>query len=103
VGALVRTGAGPVASISGCWLANGIRYVIYIQFDNVHFARDEPDIPSDLEQMPHLFDFLRANATVLAESHTPLIAHTAGTVPLALRKSKRCGICSRSDGTSDSS
>src|SRR5690348_14134407 len=31
-----------------------IKHVIYIQFDNVHFTRDNPNVPSDLEQMPHL-------------------------------------------------
>src|SRR5438128_7932319 len=31
-----------------------IQHVIYVQFDNTHFRRDNPDIPSDLEQMPHL-------------------------------------------------
>src|SRR5207253_1007844 len=39
--------------------------------------RDEPNVPSDLEQMPHLFDFLKRNGTVLAATHTPLVAHTA--------------------------
>jgi hypothetical protein len=30
----------------------GIKHVIYIQFDNVHFTRDNPNVPSDLEQVP---------------------------------------------------
>ena len=34
---------------SGCSLANGIKHVISIQFDNVHFSRDNPNVPSDLE------------------------------------------------------
>ena len=40
----------------GCRLnsANGnIKHVIYVQFDNVHFTRDNPNVPSNLEQMPH--------------------------------------------------
>jgi hypothetical protein len=31
----------------------GIKHVIYIQFDNVH-SRDNPNVPSDLEQIPQL-------------------------------------------------
>jgi hypothetical protein len=60
-----------------CHLGNGISHVINIVFDNVHFARDNPNVPSDLEQMPHLLDFLKQNGTVFSNSHTPLIAHTA--------------------------
>ena len=50
-----------------------IRHVVYIQFDNVHFTRDNPNVPSDLEQMPHLLNFLTSNGVVLANHHTPLI------------------------------
>jgi hypothetical protein len=56
-----------------------ISHVINIVFDNVHFARDNPNVPSDLEQMPHLLNFLKSNGTVFSNSHTPLIAHTATT------------------------
>src|SRR5262249_16846638 len=31
----------------------------------------------DLEQMPHLLDFLKSKGTVFSNTHTPLIAHTA--------------------------
>ncbi len=34
-----------------------IQHVIYIQFDNTHFRRDLPNVPSDLEQMPSLLNF----------------------------------------------
>ena len=68
--------AGAAASPS-CDLGNGISHVINIVFDNVHFARDNPNVPSDLEQMPHLLNFLKQNGTVFSNSHTPLIAHTA--------------------------
>ena len=47
------------------------------RFDNVHFARDNPNVPSDLEQMPHLLNFLKSNGTVFSNTHTPMIAHTA--------------------------
>ena len=62
---------------SGCQLGNGISHVINIVFDNVHFFRDNPNVPSDLEQMPHLLNFLESNGTVYSNSHTPMIAHTA--------------------------
>jgi type II secretory pathway pseudopilin PulG len=60
-----------------CHLGNGVQHVINIVFDNVHFSRDNPNVPSDLEQMPHLLNFLKQNGTVFSNSHTPLIAHTA--------------------------
>ena len=28
---------------------NGITHIVHIQFDNVHFRRDNPNVPSDLE------------------------------------------------------
>jgi hypothetical protein len=64
-------------SKSSCHLGNGVSHVINIVFDNVHFARDNPNVPSDLEQMPHLLNFLKQNGTVFSNSHTPMIAHTA--------------------------
>jgi len=73
-GALPVAGAGP---IGGCQLGNGVQHVVNIVFDNVHFFRDNPNVPSDLEQMPHLLNFLKSNGTVMSNMHTPLIAHTA--------------------------
>src|SRR6201991_4147451 len=60
-----------------CQLGNGVKHVISLVFDNVHFFRDNPNVPSDLEQMPHLLNFLQSNGTVFSNSHTPMIAHTA--------------------------
>ena len=54
-----------------------IKHVIYVQFDNTHFTRDNPNVPSDLEQMPNLLNFLEGNGVVLTNHHTPLISHTA--------------------------
>ena len=54
-----------------------IKHVIYVQFDNTHFLRDNPNVPSDLEQMPHLLNFIKNNGTLLANDHTVLISHTA--------------------------
>jgi len=33
---------------------NKIKRVVFLQFDNVHLRRDNPNVPSDLEQMPNL-------------------------------------------------
>ena len=60
-----------------CTFANGVKHVIYVQFDNTHFLRDNPNVPSDLEQMPHLLNFIRGNGTLLTNDHTVLISHTA--------------------------
>src|SRR5579883_2717275 len=69
-----------VRAAGGCQLnsPNGaIQHVIYIQFDNTHFTRDNPNVPSDLEQMPHLLNFIENNGVLLSNHHTQLIAHTA--------------------------
>jgi hypothetical protein len=64
-------------SSNGCNLGNGVKHVINLTFDNVHFLRDNPNVPSDLELMPHLEQFLEQNGSLLSNVHTPLIAHTA--------------------------
>ena len=46
---------------------NRIQHVVYIQFDNVHFRRDVPNVPADLEQMSNLRNFLVDNGTVVIE------------------------------------
>ncbi|MEO8889410.1 MAG: hypothetical protein ABI429_09035 [Jatrophihabitantaceae bacterium] len=70
--------AGPSdkAGNNQCQLANGIKHVIQIQFDNVHLTRDNPNVPSDLAQMPNLFNFLKSDGVVLANTHDDLV-HTA--------------------------
>jgi hypothetical protein len=63
-----------------CQLGNGagaVKHVIYLQFDNTHLIRDKANIPSDLEQMPHLLNFIRGNGTMMANDHTQLISHTS--------------------------
>ena len=53
-----------------------IKHVIYIQFDNMHFLRDNPNVPSDLEQMPNLLNFIKDNGTLLTQRpHGPDLAH----------------------------
>ena len=57
-----------------------IKHVVYVEFDNVHFTRDNPNVPSDLEQMPNLLNFIKQNGTLDAGDHTVLISHTANDI-----------------------
>src|SRR5262245_40069692 len=57
-----------------------IQHVIFLIFDNVHFLRDNPNVPSDPEQMPNLLNFIRCNGTLLTNNHTVLISHTANGI-----------------------
>src|SRR5580698_2243091 len=57
-----------------------IKHVVYVEFDNVHFTRDNPNVPSDLEQMPNLLNFIQQNGTLDAGDHTVLISHTANDI-----------------------
>src|SRR6478736_1146883 len=67
-------------NLGGAGQASHIQHVIYLQFDNVHFRRDNPNVASDLEQMPHLLDFLKSNGTLFTNDHTVLISHTANGI-----------------------
>jgi hypothetical protein len=77
--AAAGTAASRASSPAGCALGpNGsIKHVIYIMFDNTHFTRDNPNVPSDLQQMPNLLNFITGHGTLISHEHTPLIAHTA--------------------------
>jgi hypothetical protein len=51
----------------------------------MHFVRDPARdgstlVPSDLEQMPHLLNFIKNNGVLLSNHHTPLISHTSDDV-----------------------
>jgi hypothetical protein len=63
---------------SSCDLGNGVQHVINVVFD------DNPNVPSDLQQMPALLNFLQGQGTLLTNEHTPLIAHTATDILTAL-------------------
>jgi len=69
----------PAAAAASC-LPGAVKHVIYLQFDNTHFNRDRPNVASDLEQMPHLLNFLQSNGTLFTNDHTILISHTAGGI-----------------------
>src|SRR5882762_5317081 len=78
---------GTVLARDTCQLKSpdgNIQLVIYIQFDNTHFRRDNPNVPSDLEQMPHLLNFITSNGALLSNDHTALISHTATGVLTSL-------------------
>jgi hypothetical protein len=49
---LFAAAAWPAGAGATCHLGNGVQHVVYVEFDNVHFTRDNPNVPSDLEQMP---------------------------------------------------
>ncbi len=57
-----------------------IQHVVYLQFDNTHYLRDNQSVASDLQQMPHLLNFLTNNGTLFTNDHTILISHTAGGI-----------------------
>jgi len=79
LGVAVSTGAS-VAANATCQLRSpggDIKRVVHIVFDNVHLRRDNPNVPSDLEQMPNLLNFILENGTISGNHHTPLISHTA--------------------------
>jgi hypothetical protein len=69
---------------SSCDLGNGVQHVVNVVFDNTHFTRDNPNVPSDLQQMPALLNFIKGQGTLLTNEHTPLIAHTATDILTAL-------------------
>jgi hypothetical protein len=59
---------------------SSVKHVIYIQFDDVHYSRDNPNVPSDLQQMPDLLNFITGNGTLITHEHTPLTANPAGGI-----------------------
>jgi hypothetical protein len=83
VTAAVTHGGAAAAAAGPCQLgtkAGQVKHVIYLQFDNTHYNRDNPTVASDLEQMPNLLNFLKGNGTLLTNDHTILISHTAGGI-----------------------
>ena len=76
--AVSATASKPAADPS-C-LTGPVKHVIYLVFDNTHYLRDAAGVQSDLEQMPHLLNFLTSNGTLMTNDHTILISHTAGGI-----------------------
>lgn len=75
-------GAG--AAPKSCHLGNGIHNVVNIVFDNVHLTRDNPNVPSDVQQMPNLLNFIEHNGVMVTHNFTPLISHTANDIVTTL-------------------
>src|SRR6201993_4222807 len=86
--ALSATGAAAKLAVAtpaltaagGCQLNSPrgkVTHVVTIIFDNTHFMRDPARdgstlVPSDLEQMPHLLNFIKENGALLSNHHTRL-------------------------------
>jgi len=71
---------GTASATSTCNLGNGVQHVVILQFDNVHNERDNSSVPSDLEQLPALRNFVTTNGTLLTDDHTILISHTVNGI-----------------------
>lgn len=76
--------AAAAPATASCSLGNGITHVVNVVFDNVHLTRDNPNVPSDLEQMPNLLNFIENNGTMVSHNYTPLISHTANDIVTTL-------------------
>ena len=74
------TAAPAGCTLGGTGAAANIQHVVYLQFDNTHYSRDNASVASDLEQMPHLLNFLKDSGTLFTNDHTILISHTAGGI-----------------------
>ena len=74
----------PSASCKLGTAAHPLQHIVYLQFDNVHLRRDNPNVPSDLEQMPNLLNFMQKQGTLLTNHHTPLISHTSVDIVTSL-------------------
>jgi hypothetical protein len=78
----------PAGPAGGCDLESPhgkIKHVVTIIFDNTHFQRDPARdgstlVPSDLEQMPHLLNFIKNNGVLHSNHHTQLISHTSDDI-----------------------
>ena len=80
--AAAAASAKPLASAAshdsagnGCHLGNGVKHVVELGFDNVHFFRDNPNVPSDLQMMPEPAELLREQRDVPVQQPHP--AHRA--------------------------
>jgi hypothetical protein len=80
---IAMLGCAIQSASAGCQLnspGGQIKRVVYIIFDNVHLRRDNPNVPSDLEQMPNLLNFLQGRGVISGNHFTPLISHTADDI-----------------------
>ncbi len=73
--ALLAAWSGPAAAACELRARGGaIKRIVQIQLDNVHLRRDVANVPSDLELMPHLRDFLISDGTLGGNHQTSPLA-----------------------------
>ncbi|MDQ6841185.1 MAG: hypothetical protein M3025_02030 [Actinomycetota bacterium] len=84
LGAVSPAVAGASPASSCVFPSSKYKHVIYVQFDNTHLRRDNPNVPSDLQQIPALREFLANDGSLLSNDHTVLISHTAGGITSTL-------------------
>lgn len=75
---LLALWSGP--AMAACELrarGGAIKRVVQIQLDNVHLRRDAAGVPSDLELMPHLRDFLVSDGLLGSNHQTSPLAQKA--------------------------
>src|SRR5262249_41078903 len=77
VGSAYGAPSAKATTTVGCSFKNGIKHVIYLQFDNGHIQQARPPLASDLELMPNLLNLLKTYGTVIDNHHTVLISHTS--------------------------
>src|ERR1051325_7273468 len=82
---IATRGTATAEAAGSCQLgtkAGQVKHVIYLQFDNTHYNRDDKNksVASDLEQMPNLLNFLKDNGTLLTTDHPIRISHGAGGI-----------------------
>src|SRR5262249_17012458 len=80
---LVGNGEAKTSSPTNCLSGSKggkIKHVIYLQFDNVHWRRGNPHVPSHIEQRPHPLAFLKNKRKFNTNDHTVLISHTGGGI-----------------------
>ncbi len=63
-------------AVASCELGNGIKHVVVIAFDNFDSKRNTPNVPSDLEQVPSLNNFITQNGVLFTNHYTQLTAFT---------------------------
>jgi hypothetical protein len=79
----MMTAATALDAHAACALSSSrskVKHIVYIVYDNVHYRRDNPLVPSDVEQMPNMLNFLRAYGTFDIDHHDVLISHTANDI-----------------------
>src|SRR5438874_11794794 len=64
------TAAHTTATLTkNCPLDNGLQHAIFITFANTHLFSHRVGVPSDLEQIPNLLNFMIANVTLTDNNH----------------------------------